>query len=183
MGRKTERKNLLFDEKKTEEKMIKIWLGDLGIYNEGRLVGEWIHLPTDIDALDHKIKQYSRNGKGDFFIADSECEIEIPRIESFSPYILNELAEELESLSDYDIDRIEYLISDGCTIKEALESYEDLTFYQGMTLIEVAHDMLDEGLFGEIPDSLIYYIDTEAIARDLGHDGYYETKKGVFRRD
>jgi len=35
------------------------------------------------------------------------------------------------------------------------------------TLRELAEQFVDEGLYGEIPESLLYYIDYEAIARDL----------------
>ena len=38
---------------------------------------------------------------------------------------------------------------------------------------------VDEGLYGEIPDSLQFYIDYEAMARDLGMDYSETTISGV----
>ena len=55
--------------------------------------------------------------------------------------------------------------------------------YQDMDMRELAEQFVDDGLFGEIPNSLQYYIDYDAIARDLavdyttyniaGHSGVY----------
>jgi hypothetical protein len=50
----------------------------------------------------------------------------------------------------------------------------DIDIYEIDTLRELAEQFVDEGLFGEIPTHLQYYIDYEAIARDLAMD-YCET--------
>ncbi|MGH1351234.1 MAG: antirestriction protein ArdA [Methyloligellaceae bacterium] len=50
----------------------------------------------------------------------------------------------------------------------------DLDLYEFDTLSELAEYFVEEGLFGEIPDHLRYYIDYDAIARDLSAD-YCET--------
>jgi len=42
-----------------------------------------------------------------------------------------------------------------------------MTIYAVETLRELAEQFVDEGLYGEIPESLQYYIDFDAIARDL----------------
>lgn len=46
----------------------------------------------------------------------------------------------------------------------------DVDLYTGMTLRDLADQFVDEGLFGDIPASIVHYIDYEAIARDLGMD-------------
>jgi hypothetical protein len=53
----------------------------------------------------------------------------------------------------------------------------DVDIYEGTTLNDLAHQFVDEGLFGDIPDHLAHYIDYEAIARDLRAD-YSETYIG-----
>jgi hypothetical protein len=50
----------------------------------------------------------------------------------------------------------------------------DVDIYQMDSLKELAEHFVDEGLYGEIPESLQFYIDTDAIARDLAVD-YAET--------
>jgi len=46
----------------------------------------------------------------------------------------------------------------------------DIDIYEMDSLKELAEHFVDEGLFGEIPESLINYIDYDAIARDLSMD-------------
>lgn len=50
----------------------------------------------------------------------------------------------------------------------------DVDIYGVESLKELAEQFVDEGVFGEIPESLQCYIDIDAIARDLGMD-YSET--------
>ncbi|SDG14201.1 antirestriction protein ArdA [Thalassobaculum litoreum] len=50
----------------------------------------------------------------------------------------------------------------------------DIDIYAVETLRELAEQFVDDGLFGDIPASLQFYIDYDAIARDLGMD-YAET--------
>ena len=50
----------------------------------------------------------------------------------------------------------------------------ELDIYHVDSLRELAEQFVDEGLFGDIPDRLQPYLDYDAIARDLGIDGYDE---------
>ncbi|WP_413207591.1 antirestriction protein ArdA [Rhodospirillum sp. A1_3_36] len=51
----------------------------------------------------------------------------------------------------------------------------EIDLYQGITLCELAGQFVEEGLFGDIPEPLRFYIDYDAIARDLSMD-YSETE-------
>lgn len=51
----------------------------------------------------------------------------------------------------------------------------DVEIYHVDSMKELAEQLVDEGLFGEIPEHLSHYIDMDAIARDLSHD-YVETE-------
>jgi len=51
----------------------------------------------------------------------------------------------------------------------------DIDIYEADNLKDLAYQFVDEGLFGEIPDSIICYLDYEVIARDLSFD-YSEIK-------
>ena len=46
----------------------------------------------------------------------------------------------------------------------------DVDLYEMDEMTDLAEHFVDEGLYGPIPESLIYYIDTHAIARDLSVD-------------
>lgn len=46
----------------------------------------------------------------------------------------------------------------------------DMEIYEIDTMRELAEQFVDEGLFGEVPESFQFYIDYDAIARDLAVD-------------
>lgn len=46
----------------------------------------------------------------------------------------------------------------------------DLDIYELDSLKELAEQFVDDGLFGDIPDTIRAYLDMDAIARDLGMD-------------
>jgi antirestriction protein len=50
----------------------------------------------------------------------------------------------------------------------------EVDVYHDETLRDLAERFVDEGMFGDIPERLQFYIDYDAIARDLAHD-YTET--------
>jgi antirestriction protein len=110
--------------------------------------------------------------------------------------IIAEIAEELETTSeavqdmlddncikDYEYPVIHYLASEGETLDCAIEQRENVAYYADQTLKDVAEEMVAEGIFGSVDDSLFFYIDFEKLARDLRLDGYIETQYGVFKWD
>ncbi len=46
----------------------------------------------------------------------------------------------------------------------------DISFYELSSMRELAEQFVDEGLFGDIPERLQFYLDYDAIARDLSVD-------------
>ncbi len=86
----------------------------------------------------------------------------------------------LEAVDEWDEDRKQrYVIavgecgySHGQVTDDLLDDGVDI--YRVDTLKELAEQFVDDGLFGEIPESLQNYIDFDAIARDLALD-YSET--------
>lgn len=90
---------------------------------------------------------------------------------------LNDLAEELEALDSYDLEKVEAILeAHGGSLREAIDDIDDYTYYQGMTLIDLAYDLVEEM---NLPEFAQRYFDYEAYARDLGFDGYTETTNGV----
>lgn len=57
-----------------------------------------------------------------------------------------------------------YRHADAWRVPDSIE----IDIYYVASLRELAEQFLDEGIYGEIPDPLRYYIDFDAIARDLG---------------
>ncbi len=156
----------------------KIYLTNLAKYNQGRLVGKWIDLPLPEEDLQKSLEDILGNDQ-EAFITDYEAPY---RIEEYdNPFELNKFAEQLDELDDYDQQKVFYLMDiTGYDRDEALEHHEDVTYYPQMTLEDVAYELIEDGIFGDIADNIKGYIDYAKLARDLGIDGYYETENGVF---
>ena len=76
--------------------------------------------------------------------------------------------EQFEGLDDDEAHKAIYLASyEGCGMDQILEQLDDVHLFEG-TAIEYAESYIeDTGLLDQIPESLRYYFDTEAFARDL----------------
>lgn len=163
--------------------MFKIFLTNLGKYNESELVGKWLELPCDdIIAELESIGVKAGTSYEEYFITDYENNYGYEVGEYESLVDLNELAEKLEDLDEYDADKLTaYIEAVGGDIADVLESksFEYSTLYSDMDLQDVAQELVDSGYFGDIPSHLERYIDYDAIARDLSYNGYYETSKGT----
>lgn len=159
--------------------MIRIYVANLAKYVEGELKGIWIDLPCD--DLEEQIQEML-DGNEEYAIHDYDTDLEGLTIAEYdNVHELNELAEHLE---DYDDALLAIIESTGYDWKYCVEVYNngDYSFYPGCnTLEDLAYELVEEGCFGNVDDSIRCYIDYEAIGRDLGFDGYTETNKGVIR--
>lgn len=152
---------------------IRIYVASLAKYNEGKLVGIWIDLPA-VDLWEQVEEML--DGDEEWAIHDYEAPFSISEYEN-----LNRLNEAAELDDDYDLPRLAYLVDEGCDLENALQNYQDVTFYPDMNLEDVAVSLVEEGVFGTIPENILIYFDYEKLARDLGYDGYVEQSAGVFR--
>ena len=162
------------------------FITNLGKYNEGELIGEWVKFPCDSEELEQVFERIGINEYyEEFFITDYDCYVpglydKLGEYESIET--LNELAETIESLDSWEYDTL-------CAVLEAqsFESLEDIiTEAQDLnnyTLID-AHDNYDLGYYFaiecdclNIPDSIVNYFDFEAYGRDISFDGTF-TEKG-----
>ena len=177
--------------------MLKIFITDLQAYNEGSLVGKWIELPLTAFELAQALSEVLSEGEAvsgtdnheEVFITDYEAEIAIDEYDDI--YRLNELAEAMEAFSDEDLLKFKLLCHEGYNEREVidtgLDSYEveiydfrdNKSFTDTYELL--AEEFIDQGLYGEVPKALEYYIDYSAIARDLRMD-YAEFEPNVIGR-
>lgn len=152
---------------------IKIALTNLGKYNEGELVYQWLTLPATEEEIEETKEAIGINEEyEEWFITDYETEIPEFKVREFdSLERLNEQAEAWENLEEYQQEAVGALLEAGLlyTLAEAIESVEsgDYSFYSHMTNErELGEYVIDEGFFGEVPKNLINYLDYEAIGRD-----------------
>ena len=157
---------------------VRIYLTNLAQYNAGRLIGQWLDLPLSEEELDTALKKVLGSDE-EYFITDFEADFRIEEFENLTE--LNEFVENLEELNEHDQEKVIYLINCiGYKRPDALERFEDVIYYQGMTLEEVAEEIVEDGMLGKLSDTVKGYLDFEKIARDLSFDGYHETTKGTF---
>ncbi len=159
--------------------LLKVFITNLGKYNEGELIGEWVSLPVDENELEEVLERIGINEEyEEYFITDYETEFDGLKVDEYSNIEeLNELAEQLERLDEYDLEKVGAIVEAyGADLKEAIENIDDYTYYSGMSLEDVAYEYVEEM---NLPEIAQRYFDYEAFARDLGFDGYTETDNGV----
>jgi len=159
--------------------MLKGFITNLGKYNEGELVGEWIEFPITEDELEEVFERIGINEEyEEYFFTDWECEFDTGLGEYESVEKVSNLAEALERV---DADTVEAIIeATGYSLEYAIDHVDDVAFYQGQTLYDLAYDLVNECYFTkDTPEVLKNYFDYSAFARDLGFDGYTEVTGGV----
>lgn len=160
------------------------FITNLGKYNEGELVGEWVKFPTTHEELQKVFERIGIGSEDDFghpyeewFITDYDCYVgdlydKLGEYENLDE--LNYLASKLD-----DMDRDEYNqfmaameVSDHTgSIQELINLTENLDCYDVYPDIEDHDDLgryyIDELEAMEVPDHLRNYIDYEAYGRDV----------------
>lgn len=169
----------------TNTTLISIYVNTWGNYNEnGADGGFWVELPCDLDEVLEKLSASTGEDIDDMevFINDYETNInglEISENSNISD--LNDLAERLETLDEYDLEKLEAILeADGGSLENALDDMDNYTFYAHMSLEDVAYELVEECY--DLPEFAQRYFDYAAFARDLGFDGYTETENGVIYR-
>lgn len=100
---------------------ISVWLGSEDAYNSGYLIGKWISLPND--DLDVLVNILSQGGRQDVSIMDFESTLGIRNTGDI--FGLNDLAEQLENMQDYEQLAIAALIDYGWYSENAIEQVLD----------------------------------------------------------
>lgn len=166
---------------------IKAWVGNLGKYNEGELVGEWVTFPITEEEQKALFKRIKINKYyEEYFCADYESEL--PLYDYFGEYTsidtLNEMAEAIDSLRPYEEKTLLALLESGIydRFDEALDNIDNYGLAEGMTaeeyeenLIAECYPDLDFDKMGWLSSYIT--IDYEMMARD--DDRITETTYGV----
>ena len=99
-------------------------------------------------------------------------------IQTFTISDISDIISDIEDFDDEDTVEalMDYYDGDIAETISALRNY-DINFYPNVDLAELAEQFVDDGMFSN--ETLLQYIDFEALGRDLGFDGYKETSNGV----
>ena len=156
---------------------MKIFITNLGMYNEGYLVGKWVKLPVCEDVLDKVLKEIGIDEYyEEYFITDYENEI-IGIGDVISEYssvqALNELAQRLEDLSDDEADKLGAVLEyEACrSVSEVLELLDKLDEFDLLTDVtddeELGYYYAEEYCCIDIPEYIQPYFDYEKFGRDV----------------
>lgn len=159
--------------------MLRIYLTNLGKYNEGELLGEWVELPVSEEELDAVKERIGINEQyEEWSITDYETDIEGVEVGEYSNIEeLNELAEQLEDFDEYGKKAIQAMLLDGYEFSEAIEKANNVeyNYYPDCNnMTDVAYYVVENGcLLSDVPDYIARYFDYEAFGRDLGIEGKF----------
>lgn len=157
--------------------MLRIFLTNLGKYNEGELVGEWVKLPAtekDIEEVKNRIGINERYEE--YFITDYESDIDGLKVGEYDSIDnLNEMAEQLDSLDEYAKEVIAAMLSEGYDLEDALNRKDDCIVWSGCNDMEdVAIAYCEEsGILNSVPENLRNYFDYEAFGRDMSFESQF----------
>ncbi len=163
------------------------FITNLGKYNEGELVGEWVKFPTTAEEMKEVFKRIGIGQRDDFgqpyeewFITDYDCYVDglydkLGEYESLDE--LNYLASKLDEMSDSEYAQFQagMEMGDHCgSLQEIINLTENLDCYEIYPNIEDYDDLgryyIDELEVMQIPEHLQNYIDYEAYGRDVAMD-------------
>ena len=163
--------------------VISIYLTNLGKYNEGKLIGEWVALPITEEELAAVKERIGINEHyEEWFITDYESDLNIQISEYANITSLNTIAAQLADFDEYDLDRVNFLLSNGYSLKNALDSYEDvMIFYDCYNDYDFGYAYAEEtGLLLGQDEFMQRYFDFEAFGRDLSFDGMVDCINGNY---
>lgn len=159
--------------------MTKIYLTNLGKYNEGILMGEWVTLPFTGEELETAKKTIGINKYyEEYFISDYETDIEGLNITEYEDLeSLNENIAAYEDLDESEKEAVQAYLIYGEDLKSAIQQTEEGNYYiyDGCYDMEdVAYQVIEEnGLLNDVDDTIADYFDYEAYGRDLDINGTF----------
>ena len=156
---------------------MRVYVVNLGKYNEGTSVGAWFEPPIDYDEMAERIGLNSRYEE--YAIHVSELPFDIDEYTSIEE--VNRLCEMVEELPEYIQDNLKELQSYFGGIEELCDHQDDIIYYPDCEdMAGVARFMVEDGAI-EVPEHLLDYFDYEAYGRELYLEGNFViTRDGVF---
>lgn len=167
--------------------LFEAYITNLGKYNEGELVGEYLKFPTTPEEVQALLKRIGIDGVlyEEIFITDFDGDVlglydQLGEYENIDE--LNHLACLLSELDQSDLEKFEAVIDSGeytSSVKDLINLTQNLDcfeFYRGVTDDETLGRIYVEDMEAiDVPEHLLNYFDYEAYGRDirLNEDGHY----------
>ena len=169
-----------------DKKLLSVFITNLGKYNEGYLIGEWVDLPTTEEELEEVFKRIGLNEQyEEYFITDYESDynIEVGEYEN-----IIELNEKLQDIEEQDYEKVCAMFESGefTDLDEIIDSLGDYDFIEGWTGADYEEDIVNN-CYPDIAKALetgwlscYISIDYEEMAKN--DDCIIETTNGVLFR-
>ena len=160
------------------------FITNLGKYNEGSLMGEWVKFPTTAEELQKVFERIGIGSKDDFgqpygewFITDYDCYVDglydkLGEYENLDE--LNYLASKLDEMSQGEYEQFQAAMEIGDhsgSLQEIINLTENLDCYDVYPDIRDHDDLgryyIEELDAMQVPEHLRNYIDYEAYGRDV----------------
>lgn len=161
-----------------------VYIANLGMYKDGRLVGEWVKFPTTAEKMRQTLKNIGIGRKHDhdqaydnWFVFDDVSNLEV--LEGLLHSNINEmnyLASKLNDMSEDEYQKFRAAIKMGDhtgSIKELINLTDNLDCYDIDPLIHNYDDLgrrFEEADDIQLPDDLLVYIDYDTFGRDIAFE-------------
>lgn len=131
------------------------------------------HAEDNCNPMGHPVEEYELQ-----FIDGEDIDRELFEALRLDQANIGEYLDACDDWSEDDKRKVIIAVGEcGCRfdLRDNTPADLDVNIYEIESLTELAQQFVDDGLFGDIPDTIINYLDYDAIARDLGCD-YTETR-------
>lgn len=156
------------------------FITNFGKYNEGYLMGKWVEFPIEKDELNDALKEIgctyeNENGNlqnplyEEYFFSDWECDVDLGLGEYVSIEELNEIAERLSGLSEYDEKIFKAALEYSGDFEKAIEINNWILLDDVRDDYELGYYWIEESGYYDLSNmgNLSNYIDYESFGRDF----------------
>lgn len=158
---------------------MQVYIDNLGKYVEGNPKGAWFTLPLDYEeiadklGLDEDYEEYMVSDTGDFPI-NLGCGY-------YTVEELNEMYDKICELPSYIANNLKDFLCYYEELNDLYEKKDKIILYENCNSIEaVAYEMVKDGRYGDISESLLDYIDCERLGNDLETEyDFIKTDEGM----
>ena len=168
---------------------LRAYITNLGKYNEGELVGQWVDFPCDEDEFEDILQEIGVDGEQyeEWFVTDYECDIDEVAQELGEYVSLDELNRVAEALEDWDEGLGEAVINIWGIDTLLNSTPDDYLWFEANDDEDIGYYYAEEfGILDEVPANLRNYFDYEAYGRDirldtdsgLSDNGYFVERVG-----
>jgi len=156
---------------------MRIYLTNLGKYNEGELVGRWLSLPCSDIELESALQAISVSSDGEYqeyFITSYETSTGLAIGEYDRLDDLNEIAGRIDGLDTHELMTLQAIIEheapDVSAVGEILDRLDEYQLYEGIGSDEAlgSYWLYESGCYDlSVMGTLSEYIDCESFGRDM----------------